>query len=299
MKRLTCMLAAAGLVLLAGCGGAPLAWQPAPTASLVIGVYEKGVPVRYSPVSAFTAATGIKPRIVLYYSSWHEKFWTGFAEQANANGAIPFVEIEPTDISLPAITAGEYDKYLRTYAKAVRTFGHPVILAFGHEMNGTWYSWGAAHVTPAEFIAAWRHVVQVFRDEGVSNVTWMWAVSSVNRTSSALRQWWPGAAWVDAVGVDGYYYRPSDTFASVIGTTVNQVRRFTGDPILLSETAVGPAAGPGKIAGLFAGARADHLVGLVWFDDAQHDPPIRQNWRLEDSPAALAAFREAAARSSG
>jgi mannan endo-1,4-beta-mannosidase len=291
-------LAALVLLLLTGCGPAPLAWKPAPAASLVIGVYEKGVPVSYSPVSAFTAATGIKPRIVLYYSSWHEKFWTGFAEEANADGAIPFVEIEPAGISLQAITAGGYDKYLRTYAKAVRAFGHPVILAFGHEMNGTWYSWGADHVTPTEFIAAWRHVVQVFRAEGVSNVTWMWAVSSVNRTSSSLQQWWPGAEWVDAVGVDGYYYRPSDTFASVIGTTVNQIRRFTGDPILLSETAVGPTAGPGKIAGLFAGVRADHLIGLVWFDDAQHDPPIRQNWRLEDSPAALAAFRTAA-RSSG
>jgi len=35
-------------------------------------------------------------------------------------------------------------------------------------------------------------------------------------------------------------------------------------------------------------------VGLVWFDQAQHDGLYHQDWRLEDSPARLAAFRNAA-----
>jgi len=271
----------------------PLTLSSAP----LIGVYEQGVPKHYGLITSFTAATGVRPRIVLYYSGWHEKFWTSFADTAIANGAVPFVEIDPTDISLAAIAAGHYDKYLRSYAETVRSFGHPVILGFGHEMNGDWYSWGANHAEPSTFIAAWRHIVQVFRSAGASNVTWLWVVSSINLASAPLRQWWPGAGWVDEVGIDGYYYRKSDTFASVFGTTIASVRSFTTVPILISETAVGPAAGPGKIAGLFAGVRADHLVGLVWFDRAQHDPPLHLDWRLENNPAMLSAFRAAARNS--
>ena len=53
----------------------------------------------------------------------------------------------------------------------------------------------------------------------------------------------PARSYVNWVGIDGYYYRPSDTFANVFGQTINQVRQFTNKPVLLSETAVGPDAG--------------------------------------------------------
>ena len=82
----------------------------------------------------------------------------------------------------------------------------------------------------------------------------------------------------------------------MFGSTVAEIRTFTKDPILISETAVGPVAGPSKIAGLFAGVAANHLLGVVWFDQAQHDGIHHQNWRLEDAPAALAAFRSAVKR---
>src|SRR5262249_50913549 len=137
------------------------------------------------------------------------------------------------------ITAGDYDGYLRSYARAVRAFGHPVILSFGHEMNGTWYSWGQGHASPAQFVAAWRHVVSIFRAEGASNATWLWTVNSKNVTSGPLAPWWPGSGWVNWIGIDGYYYRPDDTFSSVFGQTLAEIRTFTRDPALISESAVG------------------------------------------------------------
>jgi hypothetical protein len=42
---------------------------------------------------------------------------------------------------------------------------------------------------------------------------------------------------------------------------------------------------------LFAGIRRYHLIGLVWFDAAQHSGPYHQDWQLEGHPAAVAAFR--------
>jgi hypothetical protein len=102
-----------------------------------------------------------------------------------------------------------------------------------------------------------------------------------------------GAGYVTWVGIDGYYYRSSDTFASVFGRTIAGVRAITSKPVLLSETAVGPLAGqPAKIGNLFAGMREYQTLGLVWFDVAQDRGIHHQDWRIENSPAAEAAFRQ-------
>ena len=46
-------------------------------------------------------------------------------------------------------------------------------------MNGTWYSWGYRHTSPAVFVAAWRHIVTVFRAAGARNVTWLWTINII------------------------------------------------------------------------------------------------------------------------
>ena len=77
---------------------------------------------------------------------------------------MPLVQINPKGINLAAIASGHYDSYLSSYAEAVRSYHRPVILGFGHEMNGNWYSWGYRHTSPADFVAAWRHIVTLFRE---------------------------------------------------------------------------------------------------------------------------------------
>ena len=120
-------------------------------------------------------------------------------------------------------------------------------------------------------MAAWRHIVTLFRSEGADNVTWLWTIQADEPGTGPIASWWPGAQYVTWVGIDGYYYQPSDTFASVFGQTINQVRAFTSKPVLLSETAVGPDAGQfAKIQDLFHGMAAYKTLGLVWFDKAQH-----------------------------
>ena len=107
-----------------------------------------------------------------------------------------------------------------------------------------------------------------------------------------VASWWPGAKYVTWVGIDGYYYLPSDTFAGVFGKTIAEVRALTRKPVLLSETGVGPKAGQFlKIQDLFRGMRQYQTIGLMWFDIAQHDGLYHQDWRIENSAAAEAAFR--------
>ena len=152
-----------------------------------VGVYQSGAPDSYAGVARFTAKTGIKPRLVVYYSGWFEPFKASFATTAAEHGAVPLVQIDPKDVSLAAIASGHYDSYLNSYAEAVRSYHRPVILGFGHEMNGNWYSWGYRHTSPAVFVAAWRHIVTLFRDRGARNVTWLWTVNIVH-TGGSIRQ---------------------------------------------------------------------------------------------------------------
>ena len=271
-----------------------------PSLASYLGVFEPGAPPAYDPVADFAAAVGRKPNLLGFYSGWTEPFDTSFAQTLHRNGVIPFVQIDPTDASIAAIANGTYDDYLRTYADSVRGFDHNVVIGFGHEMNAPWYSWGYRHVTPATFVAAWRHIVTLFRDEGADNVTWVWTVQADEPGTRPIASWWPGAQYVTWVGIDGYYYRPTDTFGSVFGQTIDQVKAFTSKPVLLSETAVGPHAGQiVKILDLFQGMVAYKTLGLVWFDVAQHGGIDRQDWRIEDSPQAEISFQAGRGKRTG
>ncbi len=257
-----------------------------------LGVYEAGTPGTYQGIATFATSVGRQPNLAGYYNGWGEEFSTAFATAARRHGAATLIQIDPTDASVAAIAAGDYDVYLRAYADAVRNFGHPVVIGFGHEMNATWYTWGYGHVPPRTFVAAWRHLVTVFRGQGADNVTWLWTIQADTRGTGPIQQWWPGGQYVTWVGIDGYYYKPADTFATIFGPTIAQVRSFTAKPVLVSETAAGPEAGQAaKIQDLFRGMATYGTLGVVWFDITQDDGLYHQNWRIEDSPAAEHSFR--------
>jgi hypothetical protein len=258
-----------------------------------LGVYVPGVPDSTAGLTAFSARTGTHPNLVVYYSGWYEPFRSTFAAAVAARGAVPLVQIDPAGIDLSLAAKGRYDKFLAAYAQAVRGYGHPVIVSIGHEMNGNWFPWGRGKTQPADFVRAWRHIVKVFRAWGAYNVTWLWTVNSLAGGPGAAvdpRPWWPGADYVTWVGIDGYYFHRAETFTALFGPTISTVRRFTGDPVLITETGVAPVAGKAaKIPGLFAGARSAGVLGVVWFDASGY-----RDWRIDRDQAALAAFRKAA-----
>ncbi len=257
-----------------------------------LGVYVPGVPDSYSAVPAFTRTTGVKPDLLVYYSGWREPFRASFAVTAARQGAVPLVQIDPENVSLAAIASGQFDGYLSAYATAVRSYRRPVILSFGHEMNGSWRSWGYGRTSPADFVAAWRHIVGLFRILGAGNVTWLWTVNVIEERGGipSPAPWWPGRAYVTWVGIDGYYTSPSTTFAALFGPTIVTVRTLTSDPILIAETgAVSAASQPSRIANLFAGIRTYGLLGFTWFDAVG-----KQDWQLA-GPAAATALRHGAA----
>jgi hypothetical protein len=287
-----------GAVLIIG-AAVVLRWAPwrsssAPAAGSVryLGVFEPSAPTSYDQVDEFAQAIGRQPNLVSYYSAWNTPFQAGFAATATKHGALTLVQIDPKNVSLAKIADGGYDTYLRSYATAVKAFRAQVVLSFGHEMNGNWYSWSNRHTPAKVFVAAWRHVVTIFRAEGATNATWLWTVNIVDQHSAipiaSPRAWWPGAKYVDWVGIDGYYYQSSQDFAQVFGPTIAAVRELTDDPIIIAETGVAPSAGqPAKISDLFSGIHSFGLLGLVWFDENTQG----RVWRI-NSPAAFQAFSQ-------
>jgi hypothetical protein len=253
------------------------------------------VPKSYAGIEQFAQAIGRQPNLVSYYSSWGEEFQSSFAENATSHGATTLVEIDPTNISLASIAAGRYDTYLTSFADQVAAFRHTVIISFGHEMNGFWETWGYHHTAPSAFIAAWRHIVNLFRARDADNVTWLWQVNSASPQTGPVRDWWPGSQYVNWVGVSGYYYVPGETFDYIFNPVVTAIRQFTQDPLLIAETAVGPQAGQSRgIKDLFAGLRMQHYLGLVWFDQHSYGGLYKgEDWRLEGDTVGLTAFRDA------
>jgi mannan endo-1,4-beta-mannosidase len=256
-----------------------------------LGVFEPNSPPSYQPIEEFANAAGRKPNLIGYYSGWAEPFATSFAEMVHRHGVIPFVQIDPTYASVSAIAAGSYDEYLTIYADSVRNYGHQVVIGFAHEMNANVYSWGNGRLPPSTFVAAWRHIVTLFRRDGADNVTWLWTIQADQTGTGPIAQWWPGASYVSWVGIDGYYNSPSDTFASVFAKTIKQVRELTNRPVLLSETAVTRRNQYANILNLFEGMKKYKTLGLVWFDKDQSHQYQHQDWRIEGDHLAEVAFQ--------
>jgi hypothetical protein len=236
----------------------------------------------------------VNPQIVASYVPFGSPFDVAKACSLTRMGALPLIQMLPRHATLTDISAGKYDNYLTAYANDIKKSGLRVAFSFAHEMNGQWYPWGFKHVTPTVFIDAWRHIHEVFQRAGATRVIWCWNPNGgiLNMTQETPpRLWWPGSAYVDWVGVDAYFNRPSEDYATAIGPNIAMIRKFTSKPILIAETAIG--RGPAQVTqinSLFAGIRSSHgVVGFIWFNTNR-----RRVWRLNGRPAAIAAFQQEA-----
>ncbi|MGW0204597.1 glycoside hydrolase family 26 protein [Streptomyces sp. NPDC003233] len=252
-----------------------------------------GVPKDLGPVRRYASQVGRTPTMLEYYLGWGDELQTDQTRAVWDNGQLPYIAWEPHKATLAQIADGSQDAYIKDTAHALRALNVPVAISLAHEMNGNWYPWGHNKATAAQFVRAWRHVHDVFQDEGVSTVIWVWSPNIVNPVPRvALKPYWPGDGYVDWVGVVGYYARTgAQDFATLFGPTFREIRTFTRRPFLLAETGAQP--GPRKsaqITGLLrtVASRTD-VVGFIWFDLNKET-----DWRVDSSSETLAAFRRAA-----
>ncbi len=169
----------------------------------------------------WAAAVGARPTLVMEFEHWHrDRTLDSHFAAAQAHGMRsfmvswePWTPVDPAlgrnaqyaeqaRYSNAAIVAGGHDDYVRRFARSVARSKLTVYVRFAHEMNGEWYPWSR---DAANFVRAWRHVVDIFRAEGATNARWIFSVNpSLYQTDSVwldrVQRYWPGAEYVDYVG---------------------------------------------------------------------------------------------------
>jgi len=260
-----------------------------PTGGKFVGVEAQGAP-SLAPVTSFADSLGKKPDLVGQYLAWGSSFDSGAVTAAWSYGALYYIAWEPYATSVQAIANGQSDAYITRFAGAVRTLNLPVAISFGHEMNGNWYPWGTGQTTAAAFVAAWRHIHDLFIQAGASNVIWVWNPNIINPVPQVqLSLYWPGDSYVDWVGLTGYFPASGpETFASLYGPTMAEIKHFTSKPIIIAETSV--ETGPSDLQAarsLVAGVkRHPRVLGFIWFDFDKDGV----DWQIESRPALRAAM---------
>ena len=95
-------------------------------------------------------------------------------------------------------------------------------------------------------MAAWRLIHRLFAAAHATNVIWVWNPNVISAEPQLpLSAYYPGDAYVDWVGVTGYFSTTGpDTFDGLYGPTMQEIRGFTAKPFFIAETSVetGPDA---------------------------------------------------------
>jgi Glycosyl hydrolase family 26 len=183
-------------------------------------------------------------------------------------------------------------------AERLKALGHPVFLSFSPEADSATAS---RLGTPAEFVAAWRHIHDVFAQVGASNVIWVWTTEGYLAHASTIAALYPGSSYVDWIGYDPYnFYTCHGAHWETFAQTVEPFYRWLtahhlgGKPEMLAEFGSSPdPQQPGRETTWYQGigpvVRAlPHIKALVQWNSTVPGCSLQ----LADGSAAMAAYRQ-------
>jgi hypothetical protein len=270
-------------------------------------------------VNKFEQVTGKPLSLIHFFSPFADcssscsyyKFPTTAMQNIREAGAIPFFswssqstpsQLNEPEFQLGDIADGSQDAYIREFALAAKAWGHPFFLRFNWEMNGNWFPWseGVNGNGPGEYVAAWRHVHDIFTEVGADNATWTWCpnVDPEHRFHD-LASLYPGNEYVDWTCLDGYNWGSNPgtpkkdlSFSELFSSTYDEITETIapGKPMVIGE--VGATERTGDKAAWIAQMLKDipaefpDLRGLIWFDTFDDG----MDWPLETSAKASNAF---------
>lgn len=200
-----------------------------------------------------------------------------------------------TKVSYKSIADGAWDKsVILPEARRLKTFPHKVFIDFNHEFDNKPQ---AGEGSPAQYVAAYRHIYRVMHRARVHNVIWAWVSTGYLGHAAEIKASYPGAAYVNWVGYDPYNFAqchsegwktPYQTFQPFYHWIRTQ-RGMKHKPIMLGEYASAP--GP-SIKSWYAGVapalkRMPRIKAVMQWSSTS----AGCDFRLADSGSALAGFR--------
>jgi glycosyl hydrolase family 26 len=236
------------------------------------------------------------------YYRWDEVLPTSDEKASIRAGKFPFINWKAMRadggvVPWSEIASGYHDDWIEEQARRFKAFDAPAYLTFHHEPEDD-----AEFGTPGEFASAFRHIVEIFRDERVRKVAFVWTMMSWTfneRSDRDPMDWYPGDRYVDIVGTDAYNWFPLKPGVpwSPFGEIVAPTMRFAedrGKPVFVVEYGVmeDPDDSDRK-ANWFRDVakiskRWPNLKGLIYFDTIKDGWP----WNTDSSRKALDGYSD-------
>jgi mannan endo-1,4-beta-mannosidase len=311
---------------------APHSWHPIEAAPVSetglgapLGKRIFGVAIAGNALPKWIRGTGIHPQLLMSFENWsgeplptktlnedkavgiHAAMITWEPWQPPRIGSLPpqQFKLQPK-FSNKTIANGKWDGYITKWARAVAAFPKiRVYIRFAHEMNGTWYPW--SH-NPEAYVAAWRRIVTIFRQQHAANAKFVWSGSwgegpPIADQTKNLRQYWPGKSYVDVIGTTMINFGGTD-HTHPVSQYKQRIRLFHHmfhRRVMLTEV---NTEQQGRVAWMqhlaSYAAHTSWLKGVVWSQDPSYGAANMNvgnlTWQIwqDKSPRAQQAFRELA-----
>ncbi len=203
------------------------------------------------------------------------------------------------------IASGKDDAYLRQLAQKLKGVPGDILLRYGWEMDGHWNQ--NTVQSPELYKQAWQHMHDIFQQEGVNNVKWVWCPdANAFDGKNVASQYYPGSKYVDYIGADGYseaiyqgnelkYTTPQQIFQSGVNFA-----KANDKPFLIGETGVqvdqNPANDARYVSEMQAWAKTQpNVKAIVWFEsNPKQNGTEENNWMVDSSQEELDAMKKLA-----
>ncbi|NMO56993.1 endoglucanase [Actinoplanes sp. TBRC 11911] len=267
---------------------------PAPAKGALVGAWIKPDELthvgRLAAVESLQADLGRRLSIVNTYRRFEQKIGTPADKEFQAQGATLMISWATGDNR--SILDGEHDKLIRKQARAIRKLHQPVLLRMRWEMDRP--NLRPTMWSGADYIAAWKYVREIFRQERAENVSWVWCPTAEGFMRGDAPDFYPGDDQVDWTCVDVY---AGEKFQP-IGALMDPFLRWAAQhpkPIVVGEFGVAKAWGSaGRAAWLRDAARTfkanPQIKAIAYFEsDPDGNGPTKQ-FQLTGDRAAFQAF---------
>jgi hypothetical protein len=245
---------------------------------------------RLAAVDSLQADLGRRLSIVNTYRRFEQMVGTPSDKEFLAQGATLMVSWATGDNR--SILDGEHDTLIRKQARAIRKLHEPVLLRMRWEMDRP--NLRPTMWSGADYIAAWKYVRDIFRQERAENASWVWCPTAEGFIRGDAPDFYPGDDQVDWTCVDVY---AGEKFQP-IGELMDPFLRFAAQhpkPIVIGEFGVAKAWGSaGRAAWLRDAARTfkanPQIKAIAYFEsDPDGNGPTKQ-FQLAGDKAAFKAF---------
>jgi len=240
---------------------------------------------------------------VKWYQDWSEPFNPESAKRINSMGKMPELTWQPQIngyFSYNEVTSGKFDTYLKTMADSIKSLPFTIRISLAPEMNTDWVPWSVMTNgnTNESHKAFWRYVVTTFRNQGTTNVEWIWSPNIITWNQKySYADTYPGNEYVNYVGLDGYNWGAStswgtwQSFRQVFEVSYNNLITVTDKKVLIME--MGSTELGGNKAQWIHDMFQDipvyfpRLQGITWFNINKET-----DWRIESTVSSKEAFIE-------